>query len=86
MRTERSKLHKLLKSGDSPYEDEKFAYLAAVRGNVSKTGRRILRHPQINSGFVELRVCTANGIEDVKVTRSMKEFKRARKAECGDMI
>ena len=48
---------------------------------------RIIRHPQINKGFVELKLCSGKGIETVKVTsRDKARFKAARKAEWGDRI
>ena len=83
-RAARSKLHKQLKGGDVPYEDEKFSCIAAVRGECRPCERRILRHPQISSGVIELRTCSSAGIGDIRVTRSSKLFKAARKADCGD--
>ena len=85
-RTERSKLHKLLKGGDVPYEDEKFSYIAAVRGECVPCGRRILRHPEISGGMVGFHVCTADGIKDIRVNKSSPDFKKARKSSCGDGI
>ncbi|MBQ9383329.1 MAG: rRNA methyltransferase [Ruminiclostridium sp.] len=85
-RAERSKLHKQLKGGDAPYEDEKFSYIAAVRGNCRPCDRRILRHPQISPGFIDLRVCTKEGISDIKITKKSPDFKTARKTESGDSI
>lgn len=85
-RAARSKLHKQLKGGDAPYEDEKFSCIAAVRTGASPCERRILRHPQIAGGVIGLHVCGQNGIEDIRVTKSSKLFKAARKAECGDEL
>lgn len=85
-RAERSKLHKLLKGGDVPYEDEKFSYIAAVRGECTPCGKRILRHPEIASGCIGLHLCTRDGISDIKVTKKSPDFKKARKASCGDGI
>ena len=85
-RAQRTKLHKLLKGGDVPYEDEKFSCIAAAKCPVKPCEKRILRHPQISGGFVDLRVCTADGISDIRVTKSSKQFKSARKADCGDSI
>ena len=47
-RLPRSRAHRLGKAGDAPFEDEKFAYLAAVRPGVglSPTAPRILAPPQ----------------------------------------
>ncbi|MCL2519084.1 MAG: small ribosomal subunit Rsm22 family protein, partial [Oscillospiraceae bacterium] len=84
-RIARSKIHKLLKGGDAPYEDEKFSYLALSKNNNRRTNARILRHPIIDTGYVKLNVCTKNGIEDITVTKKNGElYKQARKAKCGD--
>lgn len=88
-RVARSQLHKLLKGGDVPYEDEKFSYIAFSRSDiVTDCGKsRILRHPVIQKGFVGLHACTKEGIRDIKITRKDGElFKRARKSGCGDLI
>ncbi len=90
-RISRSKLHKFLKGGDSPFEDEKFFYLAVVKNDakisqISNDMSRVLRHPKIENGRVTLKLCTQYGIGDEVITRSDKEhFKKARKIESGDM-
>lgn len=87
-RVARTKIHKFLKNGDVPYEDEKFSYIAVTKENVEK-GRfaRVLRHPKIESGKITLQVCSNNGIEEQVITKKDKElFKTARKAGCGDRI
>nr|MBR4281413.1 methyltransferase domain-containing protein [Clostridia bacterium] len=84
-RVARSRLHKLLKGGDVPYEDEKFSYLAVAKAPAIPAECRILRHPQKESGRITLRLCTAEGIRDKAVTKKHGElFKRARKADSGD--
>lgn len=86
-RVARSRLHKQLKKGDVPYEDEKYAYLAMTRSKPVPGGMRVLRHPQVESGRITLRLCTETGIETKVVTKRQKdEFKIARKAKCGDCI
>lgn len=88
-RISRTKVHKLLKNGDVPYEDEKFSYIAISKiEHIKKDNiRRILRHPKIESGKISLIVCTDNGIEELNITKKNKEmFKKARKANCGDVI
>lgn len=86
-RISRSRLHKQLKGGDAPYEDEKFAYLAVVRDPIQANNSRILRHPLIESGRITLKLCTRNGIETKSVTKKQKDsFKVARKAKCGDIF
>ncbi len=86
-RVSRTKLHKQLKGGDVPYEDEKFCYIAAVREECEPCNARILRHPKIESGKITLKLCTADGIGEKIVTKKDGAlFKKARKADCGDEI
>lgn len=86
-RISRSRLHKVLKGGDVPYEDEKYCYIAFSKTEVNRCGNRILRHPQINPGFVELEVCTKEGFKRIKYSKKDKEkFKAARKSYAGDII
>ena len=86
-RVSRSKLHKDLKGGDAPYEDEKYCYIAFSKNKITPCKNRILRHPQINPGFVELEVCTKEGFKHIKYSKKDKElFKKARKSDAGDQI
>ena len=82
-RVARSKLHKQLKGGDAPYEDEKFCFLAVSKSEYCGKAR-ILRHPKIESGKITLRLCTEQGISDRIVTRKSPLFKAARKSDSGD--
>lgn len=83
-RVARSRLHKQLKGGDVPYEDEKFCFLAASRELIEPCFARVLRHPEINSGHIGLKLCTAEGIRERTVTRKDPQFKAARKSNVGD--
>ena len=84
-RVMRSRLHRYLKGGDAPYEDEKFSYLACSKHPCRQAESRILRHPQISSGMVTLQVCTKSGTKTQTVRkRDGALFKAARKADCGD--
>ncbi len=86
-RVARSKLHKTLKGGDVPYEDEKFSYLALTRLPCSPAANRILRHPQKDAGRITLTVCTPAGREIKTVTKRDKaQFTAARKAGAGDSM
>ncbi|MCM1335983.1 MAG: small ribosomal subunit Rsm22 family protein, partial [Eubacterium sp.] len=85
VRVPRSRLHKRLKGGDAPYEDEKYCFLAAAREGTKPCSARVLRHPRIEPGRVALRLCTPDGVADRIVTaRDGKDFKRARKSNSGD--
>ncbi len=84
-RVQRSKIHKLLKGGDAPYEDEKFSYIALCKEPVEQVSARILRHPKIESGKITLTLCTQNGVKTAIKTKKEKEaFKAARKASAGE--
>lgn len=86
-RVVRSKLHKTLKGGDAPYEDEKYSYIAFNKSPCNRCKNRILRHPQISSGFITLEVCSKDGLNTIKFTKKDKElFRTARKAKAGDEI
>lgn len=84
VRVARSRLHKQLKGGDVPYEDEKFCFLAASREETTPCAARVLRHPRIDSGRITLRLCTPGGIEERMVTKKSPQFKAARKSDAGD--
>jgi ribosomal protein RSM22 (predicted rRNA methylase) len=83
-RVERSREHRQLKGGELSYEDEKFTYLVFDRrAEAPRAAARIVRHPVINKGLIQLRLCTPAGLEDRKVTRKDPSWKTARKAEWG---
>lgn len=84
-RVERTALHRKLKGGALGYEDEKFAYLAIAKSPLNPAAARILRRPEIMTGFVRLELCTAQGLQSQTVTRKHKEaFKQARHTGWGD--
>ena len=87
-RVARTKIHKMLKNGDVPYEDEKFSYIAVSKGKIEKGDfARVLRHPKIESGKITMQVCSIDGIEEKVITKKEKElFKTSRKVGCGDKI
>ncbi|MFI5755530.1 small ribosomal subunit Rsm22 family protein [Streptomyces sp. NPDC051569] len=59
-RVSRSSLHRQVKGGSLPYEDEKFSYVAAVRFAARPVPARVTRKPQIRKGQVLLELCTAD--------------------------
>ena len=86
-RVARSKLHKALKGGDVPYEDEKFSYLALTRLPFVPAENRVLRHPQKEAGKITLTVCSPDGWSTKTVTKRDKAaFSAARKADAGDNL
>ena len=89
-RVARSRLHRRLKEGDAPYEDEKFAYLALCRKEILPAGAlpeaaRVLRHPQVEKGRITLTLCAPDGRKTLTVSKKdAARFRLARKAKCGD--
>ncbi|MDE6726435.1 MAG: small ribosomal subunit Rsm22 family protein [Oscillospiraceae bacterium] len=82
-RAQRSKLHKLLKNADAPYEDEKFCFLAAAKEDCTRCAARVLRRPLIQSGRITLKLCAADGLKTETVTKKRPLFAAARKSEHG---
>ena len=86
-RVSRTKLHKQLKGGEAPFEDEKYCYIAAVKEDYEPCSARVLRHPKIESGKITLKLCGCDGIYEKIVTKKDGSlFKKARKADCGDEL
>ncbi|UYQ61795.1 small ribosomal subunit Rsm22 family protein [Streptomyces peucetius] len=87
-RVSRSSLHRQIKGGSLPYEDEKFSYVAATRPPVGPepAAARVVRKPQIRKGLVLLDLCTRDdGLRRDTVTkRRGARYKDARDAEWGD--
>ncbi|MEU7594069.1 small ribosomal subunit Rsm22 family protein [Streptomyces sp. NPDC039022] len=94
-RVTRSSLHRQVKGGSLPYEDEKFSYVAAVRPDAvggtdavdgaAAAPARIVRKPQLRKGQVLLDLCTEQGLRRDTVTkRHGDRYKAARDAEWGD--
>ncbi|WP_316776629.1 small ribosomal subunit Rsm22 family protein [Streptomyces sasae] len=85
-RVSRSSLHRQVKGGSLPYEDEKFSYVAATRLPVAPAPARVVRRPQIRKGQVLLDLCEAD--EQLRRTTVTKRhgdlYKAARDADWGD--
>ena len=85
-RVPRSRLHRQLKGGEVPYEDEKFSYLVVSKEPAKPCQSRVLRHPVIETGRVTLELCSACGKNKVMFRKKDSAYKQARKADCGDSI
>ena len=85
-RIARSGLHRRLKGGEAPYEDEKFSYMAFARGTMpERPAGRALRHPRIESGRVTLEMFMRDGPRMLTLTkRDGEAYKKARKLRMGD--
>ncbi|MFH8515801.1 small ribosomal subunit Rsm22 family protein [Streptomyces gelaticus] len=77
-RVSRSSLHRQVKGGSLPYEDEKFSYVVATRFGTEPVPARITRKPQIRKGQVLLDLCTRDeALRRATVTKRHGELYRA---------
>ncbi|MFJ8495650.1 small ribosomal subunit Rsm22 family protein [Streptomyces sp. NPDC094038] len=85
-RVSRSSLHRQVKGGSLPYEDEKFSYVAATRFPPAPAPARVVRRPQIRKGQVLLDLCETDGqLRRTTVTKRHGDlYKAARDTDWGD--
>ncbi|WP_263416759.1 small ribosomal subunit Rsm22 family protein [Terriglobus albidus] len=87
-RVERSRMHRLVKQGDVPWEDEKFLYLAVSREERPvKPKSRVLTRPKINSGLIALKLCNPDGtMTQPGIRKRDKIYKQARRTDWGETL
>lgn len=87
-RVARSRIHRLSKDADVPWEDEKFIYLAATRTPSPERAARVLAPARTGSGKVQLKLCQPDGsaVERLFTKRDGATFKYARRADWGDTL
>ena len=87
-RVARSRVHRLAKGADVPWEDEKFIYLAVSRGPGTPFGSRVIAPPRPASGRVTLKLCRPDGTADERLIsrREGDLYKAARRVGWGDAI
>lgn len=88
VRVERSRIHRLLKTGTLGYEDEKFCYLIVSQAKKASKLRRVIRRPLKKSGHVLLTLCSHEGkIEETCFSKKEKvDYRKAKKSDWGDLI
>ena len=64
----------MIKNADVPYEDEKYSYIVFAKEKVDNEGVRILRHPQIAKGRIDLEICGKNENKKIRITKKNKEL------------
>lgn len=86
VRLERSVEHRRAKGATLGFEDEKYAYLVAVRVPVGTAPGRVVRHPRTRKGVVELELCTREaGLRtEIVSKRQGPVYKTARDVAWGD--
>lgn len=84
-RLPRTRAHRLLKSGDLGYEDEKYSYVMATKEPSAPFEARIVGYPRLLKPGVQLELCTRGEIRRVIVAKRDKDaFKLARRCDWGD--
>ena len=86
-RLARSRLHRQLKGGDAPFEDEKYSYVVAARMPSDPIAARVIRHPNVYAGHITLDLCAPGGLKRAEVTRSDRAaWRTARDARWGSAL
>lgn len=87
-RVARSRLHRLVKDAEVPWEDEKFIYVAASRQPAPARPARVIAPPKTGSGKVVLKLCEPDGKADERLfsKREGEAFKAARRVDWGDAL
>jgi ribosomal protein RSM22 (predicted rRNA methylase) len=88
-RVNRSSLHRRVKGGSLPYEDEKYSYVAAALPDVAgaPAPARIVRRPRLPKGQALLELCTVEeGLRAATVTKRHGSalYRAARDARWGE--
>lgn len=85
-RVPRSKSHRQTKGAELSYEDEKYSYIAVTRKKQNISGMRIVRYPQIFSGYSVIDTCSSEGIKQIKYSKKDGDtYKKVKKIKWGDL-
>jgi ribosomal protein RSM22 (predicted rRNA methylase) len=87
-RLPRSRLHRLVKDADVPWEDEKYSYLAVSRRAAAAMEARVLARPRKASGRVTLKLCCRDGsaAERLFSRRDGELYRRAARSDWGSTL
>lgn len=87
-RVARSRLHRQAKGAEVPWEDEKYAYIAASRHPGPTPAARILAPPRSAAGRITFKTCKPDGsvAEQSLSKRDGAPFKAARRLDWGDAL
>jgi ribosomal protein RSM22 (predicted rRNA methylase) len=87
-RVARSRLHRLAKEAEVPWEDEKFSYVALSRKPAAAAAARVIARPRKGSGRTTLNLCRPDGSagEELFSRRSGTVFKQAWRSAWGSLI
>lgn len=89
-RVERFGLMMLAKNASLPYEDEKYFYLLIDKQSSlfnAQLENRVIYRPKLTGNFVELKLCSQNGVEIRNITKKDKDlYKKAKKININEII
>jgi ribosomal protein RSM22 (predicted rRNA methylase) len=87
-RVARSRLHRLAKNADVPWEDEKYIFIAASKTPGDRPAARVIAPPHFAGGTVRLKLCRHDGMAAAKLVskREGAPFKTARRLAWGDAV
>ena len=87
-RVARSRIHRLTKDAEVPWEDEKFIYLAAVRETINDVKARVIAPTRVGGGKVSVKLCRDDGRAEERLLtkREGDLFRWARRADWGDAL
>ncbi|BCH33822.1 methyltransferase type 11 [Mesorhizobium sp. L-8-10] len=85
-RVARSRLHRLTKGADVPWEDEKYVFIAASRHAGNGPAARVVAPPRAAKGKVTLKLCRQDGsaAERTVTKREGDAFRTARRLDWGE--
>lgn len=87
-RVARSRLHRMAKGGEVPWEDEKYIFIAASRRPVETAAARVIAPPRGAKGLVTLKLCRSDGHAGERTIskRDGETFRIARRLDWGDAL
>jgi ribosomal protein RSM22 (predicted rRNA methylase) len=87
-RVARSRLHRVVKNAEVPWEDEKFIYLAVSRKPDPHAASRVIARPRKGSGKVTLKLCRPDGSAAARLIsrREGNLYKQAARAGWGGSL
>ena len=87
-RVARSRMHRMAKGGEVPWEDEKFILVAATRSPPSYPAARVIAPPRQAKGRIDIKLCLTDGTAGLRTVtkREGDLFRTVRRADWGDAL
>lgn len=86
-RVARSRMHRLTKGGEVPWEDEKFSFVAASRLPPEGRAARVLAPPRPGKAWIDLKLCQPDGhCAEHRVSKRDPLYRAAKRLDWGDLL